>query len=124
MIRRPPRSTLFPYTPLFRSLKVRDVDGFRRSATSAAALGYDGKWVLHPDQIEAGNHAFAPSPQEYSRAVAILEAYSEATAVQARGAVMLGEEMIDEASRKMAEAVVARGKNAGFITGNGTETAG
>ncbi len=104
-------------------LKVRDVDGFRRSATSAAALGYDGKWVLHPDQIEAGNRAFAPSPQEYSRAVAILEAYAEATTVQARGAVMLGDEMIDEASRKMAEAVVARGRNAGIITGNDAETA-
>ena len=104
-------------------LKVRDLDGFRRSAASAAALGYDGKWVLHPDQIKAGNRAFAPSTEEYSRAVAILEAYSEATTVQARGAVMLGDEMIDEASRKMAEAVVARGKNAGFITGNDTETA-
>src|SRR6202020_1322365 len=36
-------------------LKVRDIDGFRRSAASAAALGYDGKWVLHPRPIEAAN---------------------------------------------------------------------
>jgi citrate lyase subunit beta / citryl-CoA lyase len=42
-------------------LKVRDVDGLRRSAASSAALGYDGKWVLHPGQIEAVNQAFAPS---------------------------------------------------------------
>jgi citrate lyase subunit beta/citryl-CoA lyase len=103
-------------------LKVRDTDGFRRSAASAAAIGYDGKWVLHPDQIAAANQAFAPSPEEYARAVAILEAYSHATAVQARGAVMLGEEMIDEASRKMAEAVVARGHNAGSIPGKASET--
>jgi citrate lyase subunit beta / citryl-CoA lyase len=96
-------------------LKVRDVDGFRRSAASAAALGYDGKWVLHPDQIEAANQAFAPSADDYSRAAAIIEAYSRATTVDQRGAVMLGDEMIDEASRKMAEAIVARGKAAGLV---------
>jgi citrate lyase subunit beta / citryl-CoA lyase len=104
-------------------LKVRDIDGFRRSAASAAALGFDGKWVLHPDQIEAANQAFAPSEAEYAHAVAILEAYSHATTVQARGAVMLGDEMIDEASRKMAEAVVARGNTTGSIPGRTGETA-
>jgi citrate lyase subunit beta/citryl-CoA lyase len=104
-------------------LKVRDTGGFRRSAASAAALGYDGKWVLHPSQVEAANQAFAPSQAEYARAVAILEAYAHATSVQARGAVMLGDEMIDEASRKMAEAVVARGNAAPGNPGNGTETA-
>jgi citrate lyase subunit beta / citryl-CoA lyase len=98
-------------------LKVRDVDGFRRSAASAAALGYDGKWVLHPSQIEAANQAFAPSASDYSRATRIIEAYSQATTVDHRGAVMLGEEMIDEASRKMAEAIVARGNAAGFAPG-------
>jgi citrate lyase subunit beta / citryl-CoA lyase len=105
-------------------LRVRDAGGFRRSAASAAALGYDGKWVLHPDQIEAANQAFAPSQAEYSRAEAILEAYSRATTVQARGAVMLGDEMIDEASRKMAQAVVARGNPAGFIPGKTGGTSG
>ena len=102
-------------------LKVRDVDGFRRSAASAAALGYDGKWVLHPTQIEAANQAFAPSAADYARAAAIIEAYSQATAVQARGAVMLGDDMIDEASRKMAEAIMARGNAAGFTAGKTDE---
>ena len=51
------------------------------------------------------------------RATRIIEAYAQATTVQARGAVMLGDEMIDEASRKMAEAVVARGNAAGFAQG-------
>jgi citrate lyase subunit beta/citryl-CoA lyase len=95
-------------------LKVRDADGMRRSAASAAALGYDGKWALHPSQIEAANQAFSPSDADYARAVQIIEAYSHATGMQARGAVMLGEEMIDEASRKMAEAIVARGNAAGL----------
>jgi citrate lyase subunit beta/citryl-CoA lyase len=55
-------------------LKIRDVDGLRRSAASSAALGFDGKWALHPSQIEAVNQAFAPSPADYSRAAAIIEA--------------------------------------------------
>ena len=104
-------------------LKVRDGDGFLRSAASAAALGYDGKWVLHPSQIDAANDVFAPSAAEYSRAAAIIEAYSHATTVDRRGAVMLGDEMIDEASRKMAQAVLARGNAAGF-TRPGSERSG
>src|SRR5580704_17898525 len=43
-----------PYT------QVRDVDGYRAVARRSAALGYDGKWVLHPDQIAAANEAYAP----------------------------------------------------------------
>jgi citrate lyase subunit beta/citryl-CoA lyase len=97
-------------------LKVRDTDGFRRSAVSAAALGYDGKWVLHPSQIDAANEVFAPSQADFDHALRIIEAYDHATSVEARGAVMLGEEMIDEASRKMAQAVVARGRAAGLPT--------
>jgi len=95
-------------------LKVRDTDGFRRSAVSAAALGYDGKWVLHPSQIDAANEVFAPSAADFEHASRIIEAYDRATNVEARGAVMLGDEMIDEASRKMAQAVVARGRAAGL----------
>jgi citrate lyase subunit beta/citryl-CoA lyase len=95
-------------------LKVRDVDGFRRSAASAAALGYDGKWVLHPDQIDAANEVFAPSPADFARATRIIEAYAHATGAEARGAVMLDDDMIDEASHKMARAIVAKGRAAGL----------
>jgi citrate lyase subunit beta / citryl-CoA lyase len=95
-------------------LKVRDTDGFRRSAASAAALGYDWKWVLHPSQIDAANEVFAPSQADFEHASRIIEAYDHATTVEARGAVMLGDEMIDEASRKMAQAIVARGRAAGL----------
>jgi len=44
-------------------LKVRAVEAFRRVAGRSAALGYDGKWVLHPDQIAAGNEIFSPRQQ-------------------------------------------------------------
>jgi citrate lyase subunit beta / citryl-CoA lyase len=95
-------------------LRVRDVAGFQRSAVSAAALGYDGKWVLHPAQVDVANSVFAPSAEEYERASRIIEAYEEATSVERRGAVMFGDEMIDEASRKLALSVVARGRAAGL----------
>jgi citrate lyase subunit beta/citryl-CoA lyase len=97
-------------------LKVRDVDGFRRIAGRSAALGYDGKWVLHPDQIEAGNEIFSPRQEAYDHAELILEAYEWHTsrAGGARGAVMLGEEMIDEASRKMALVIAGKGRAAGM----------
>jgi citrate lyase subunit beta/citryl-CoA lyase len=95
-------------------LRVRDVPGFHRSAVSVAALGYDGKWVLHPAQVDAANSVFAPSPEEYERASRIIEAYEAATSAERRGAVMLGDEMIDEASRKLALSVVARGRAAGL----------
>ena len=97
-------------------LKVRDVEAFRRVAGRSAALGYDGKWVLHPDQIAAGNEIFSPRQDEYDRAELVLEAYEwhTSTAGGLRGAVMLGDEMIDEASRKMALVVVSKGRAAGM----------
>jgi citrate lyase subunit beta/citryl-CoA lyase len=97
-------------------LKVRDVDAFRRVAGRAAALGYDGKWVLHPDQIAAGNEIFSPRQAEYDHAELILEAYEWHTSAAggARGAVMLGDEMIDEASRKMALVIAGKGRAAGM----------
>jgi citrate lyase subunit beta/citryl-CoA lyase len=97
-------------------LKVRDVESFRRVAGRSAALGYDGKWVLHPDQIEAGNDIFSPRQKDYDHAELILEAYEWHTsrAGGARGAVMLGDEMIDEASRKMALVIAGKGRAAGM----------
>jgi citrate lyase subunit beta/citryl-CoA lyase len=97
-------------------LKVRDVEAFCRVANRSAALGYDGKWVLHPDQITAGNQIFSPRQGEYDHAELILEAYEWHTSAAggARGAVMLGDEMLDEASRKMALVVAAKGRAAGM----------
>ena len=70
--------------------------------------------MLHPDQIDAANEVFAPSLADFARAARIIEAYAHATGVDARGAVMLGDEMIDEASHKMAQAIVAKGRAAGL----------
>jgi citrate lyase subunit beta / citryl-CoA lyase len=93
---------------------IGDSAGLTAAAASVAALGYDGKWVLHPDQIDPVNAAFSPGQDEYERAERILEAYEHATSVRQRGAVMLDGEMIDEASRKLALQVAARGRAAGM----------
>jgi citrate lyase subunit beta/citryl-CoA lyase len=93
---------------------VRDVDAFTRVAERSAALGFDGKWVLHPSQIDAGNEVFSPSQEDYDRAELILDAYEHSTRVEGRGAVLLGDEMIDEASRKMALVIAAKGRAAGL----------
>ena len=95
-------------------LQIRDVDAFRRAAGRTSALGFDGKWVLHPLQVEAANEVFAPSQEDYDHAELILDAYAHATTVDRRGAVMLGEEMLDEASRKMALVVAGKGRAAGM----------
>src|SRR5437660_6610022 len=95
-------------------LLIKDLGGFREMASRARALGYDGKWALHPGQIDVLNEVFTPSQDEYDKAEAILEAYQHATEVEFRGAVMFGNEMIDEASRKMAEQLAARGRAAGL----------
>ncbi len=97
-------------------LAVRDVDGLRRVARRSAALGFDGKWVLHPGQVDAVNEVFSPRQEDYDHAEDVLDAYAWYTseAGGARGAAMLGDEMIDEASRKMALVVAGRGRAAGM----------
>ena len=95
-------------------LQVRDLAGVRESARRSAALGYDGKWVLHPDQVEVVNEVFSPSQEDFERAHRVIDAYQQATEVEVRGAVMLGDEMIDEASRKLAMATLERGEAAGM----------
>jgi citrate lyase subunit beta/citryl-CoA lyase len=97
-------------------LQIKDVEGFRRVAGRSAALGFDGKWVLHPGQIDAANEVYSPAQADYDHAELILDAYDYYTSEAGgmRGAVMLGDEMIDEASRKMSLVVAAKGRAAGL----------
>jgi citrate lyase subunit beta / citryl-CoA lyase len=97
-------------------LQIRNGDGYRAVARRAAALGFDGKWVLHPDQIAAANEIFSPSQEDYDHAELILDAYDWCTSAAggAKGSAMLGDEMIDEASRKMALVVAVKGRAAGM----------
>jgi citrate lyase subunit beta/citryl-CoA lyase len=98
--------------PYFR---IKDLQGLRDYTQRSRVLGFDGKWALHPDQVAIINELFSPTPEQFERACALLDAYEQATAVDGRGAIWFDSEMIDEASRKMAAKFVARGERAGLI---------
>ena len=95
-------------------LKIRELEALRDYSMRTRVLGYDGKWALHPDQVKVINEVYTPTQEQFDRAHDILEAYKTATEDDRRGAVMFGDEMIDEASRKMATKFVARGERAGM----------
>lgn len=96
---------------------VGDTEGLTTAAVSAAALGYDGKWVVHPAQIGPVNTAFSPGQLEYERAERILHAYQQASSGEHRGSALLDGEMIDEATRKLALVAATRGRAAGLRPG-------
>jgi len=83
-----------------------DPDGFRLGAKRAAAMGYEGKWAIHPSQIGLANEVYSPSTEEVDRAKRILAALEEAAA-QGKGAAQLDGRMIDVASARMAENLVS-----------------
>jgi citrate lyase subunit beta/citryl-CoA lyase len=93
---------------------ISDIEGYRESCRHANLLGCDGKWAIHPSQIEPANEVFAPDPEEAHRAQRIVDEY--AVAMDAgRGAVSVDGEMVDEATNKMAKNIVARAKLAGVL---------
>jgi citrate lyase subunit beta/citryl-CoA lyase len=99
-------------------LKIRELDALREYSMRPRILGYDGKWALHPDQVAVINEVFTPTQEQFDHAIDLLDAYEKATteggAGERKGAVMFGDEMIDEASRKMATKFLVRGERAGM----------
>jgi malyl-CoA/(S)-citramalyl-CoA lyase len=81
---------------------LADADGYRSAARRAAALGCEGKWAIHPSQIELANEVFTPATDEVERAERILQAMEEG-AKEGKGAVSLDGRLIDAASIRMAE---------------------
>ena len=84
-----------------------DPDGYVAAANRAAVLGYEGKWAIHPSQIELANQVFTPSTAEVAKARRIVEAMAQA-AREGKGAVSLDGRLIDIASIRMAEALLAK----------------
>jgi malyl-CoA/(S)-citramalyl-CoA lyase len=89
-----------------------DTDGYLAAANRAAVLGYEGKWAIHPSQIELANQVYTPSEAEVTRARRIMQAMDEA-AKAGKGAVSLDGRMIDIASIRMAEALLAKAEQIG-----------
>ncbi|WP_299335172.1 HpcH/HpaI aldolase/citrate lyase family protein [Haloplanus sp.] len=93
---------------------VEDTDGYRESCERASMLGCDGKWAIHPSQIEIGNDVFAPDPEVAERAERIVEAYAEAME-EGKGAVSVDGQLVDEATNKMAQDIVATARAADML---------
>lgn len=80
---------------------------FATAVDHAAALGFDGKWVIHPRQIDAVTTAFTPTPDQVGWARRVVAALDEAHEA-GRGAVSLEGQMIDEALAVAARRTLAR----------------
>jgi citrate lyase subunit beta/citryl-CoA lyase len=88
-------------------LAIRDDEPFRTEVAHARALGYDGKWAIHPAQLDALREAFTPTDEEVAEARETLAALERAAADGA-GAVAAGDRMLDEALAVAARRVLAR----------------
>lgn len=84
-----------------------DPEGFKAHANRAAVLGCEGKWAIHPKQIELANAVMGPSAADLEKAQRILDAMAAATR-EGKGAVSLDGRLIDIASIKQAEAMVKK----------------
>lgn len=90
----------------------KDSEGLERAAQASRSLGFDGKWAIHPAQLDTLNRVFSPSPEEIERAQQVVDALDTATR-EGRGAAAIGGSMVDSASARMAHDTLARARAAG-----------
>jgi malyl-CoA/(S)-citramalyl-CoA lyase len=87
----------------------KDENGLERSAVMACAIGCDGKWAIHPGQIEGINRVFTPSQSDIDLAVKVLDAFADAKS-QGRGAVAVEGRMVDQATVRLARQLYEQAK--------------
>lgn len=87
----------------------KDMEGLRKSCIRSAGLGFDGKWAIHPDQLEVINEIFTPSEEDVKRSELILEAYAEAR-TKGQGSLSIDGKMVDAASVRIAQVISAQWK--------------
>ena len=93
---------------------IKNPEGLKQACKVARAMGFDGKWCIHPSQIEAVNETFVPSNKDIEWAQTVLNAY-EAAVKEGRGAISVKGKMIDVASLKMCNTIVNRARLAGLL---------
>jgi citrate lyase subunit beta / citryl-CoA lyase len=96
------------------TLAIRDLEACRRDAATAARMGFDGKWAIHPSQIEVINAAFTPTPDEIAQARRIVEAYERADRETGLGAIVIDDQMIDAAQLRVERKRLAIARRAGL----------
>ena len=92
----------------------KDTAGLERAAVMVCALGFDGKWAIHPGQIETINQVFSPSPEDVERAGRVLEAFKQAES-EGRGAAAVDGRMIDQATVRLARQLWEQARYLGLI---------
>jgi citrate lyase subunit beta / citryl-CoA lyase len=80
------------------TLQFRDLEQCEHDASSAAQMGFDGKWAIHPDQVPVINRVFTPSRDEITRAQEIIDLYEKSDVNSGVGAMVYKDEMVDAAS--------------------------
>jgi citrate lyase subunit beta/citryl-CoA lyase len=95
---------------------ISNTEGLKNRSDLSASLGYDGKWVIHPAQIELVNMAFTPNQKSFDLAARVMSQFPEETNLKNQsGALLFEGKMIDEASRKMAKGIYLKGIAGGLI---------
>lgn len=97
------------------TLNIRDRERLVTDSKTSAAMGFDGKWVIHPDQIGPVNDIFSPSKEEIARARRIIEAYRKACEEERIGAIVVDDQFVDEAVIKLEERKLLIAKRAGLL---------
>lgn len=92
----------------------KDPQGLKKAASKSCALGCDGKWAIHPAQIETINQVFSPSAEEIQRALKIIQA-SEVAKAKGLGAVAVEGRMVDQATVRLAHQLHARARHLGLV---------
>jgi citrate lyase subunit beta/citryl-CoA lyase len=97
------------------TLQIHDLKLCENDARSAARMGFDGKWAIHPDQVAVINRAFTPSPEELTRAREIVAAHHESDRECGAGAFVYKNEMVDAASLPIELKKLAIARKCGLI---------
>jgi citrate lyase subunit beta / citryl-CoA lyase len=97
------------------TLQFRDLQQCEHDARSAAQMGFDGKWAIHPDQVPVINHVFSPSASEIARAQEIIELYEKADVNSGVGVMVYKDEMVDAASLPIERKKLAIARKTGLL---------
>ncbi|HSK43777.1 MAG TPA: CoA ester lyase [Candidatus Binatia bacterium] len=97
------------------TLQFRDLKQCEHDARSAAQMGFDGKWAIHPDQVPVINRTFTPSQEEIARAREIIDLYEQADVNSGVGAMVYKDEMVDAASLPAERKKLAIARKTGLV---------
>ncbi len=100
------------------TVQFRDLDQVRRDSEDGAALGFDGKWAIHPTHVPVIHEVYTPTVEELKRALALLKAYREADLEQGAGAIVFEDQMVDAASLRVEWKKLSIARKAGLVDAN------